>query len=556
MATQTQVKEFDWAGKLHQTMVKSLATSFGLDFLLFQDKRGGNVDTVHKVREYQKELQKNGKTDIHVSKEISVQLTSDGKNAVRYDSHAYHADDRYIKRGQQDKKLQSQGQLYDAYRNRNMAENEKRQLDHVVAASEIHHDAGRILSGLDGVELANQETNFQSTQGYINTKKRDMPVGEFIAKLPEMKRDKENSIVKNQKQLANIPENTPENRHKRQRLEDKIRKDREHLEMLESISTPNMQNADKMARSIYNQQINWSYYTSSKFFGAAAADMGKQGLKMGLRQAVGIVLAEIWFELYERMPRIFAECKQDFQLDNFFNHVKEAFVNIWDGVKKRFRELLTSFKDGLIGGLISSITTTIWNAFQTIGGRAIKIIRETWSGLIQAVKLIFFNPEKLRMGDLLREVTRILGTVAAVSAGTVIHGALGGLPLGLAEFISALASGILTVGLSYFLDHSEMMQKIWEFLNGIKNQYERILEHYQVINDELDHYLMELSKVEFNMNPIELERFANELGVVNDEFQRYLVLHKEVERRNIELPFKVGDTDSVRQWLKNIQAKK
>ena len=256
------------------------------------------------------------------------------------------------------------------------------------------------------------------------------------------------------------------------------------------------------------------------------------------------------------MPRIFAECKQDFQLDNFFNHVKEAFVNIWDGVKKRFRELLTSFKDGLIGGLISSITTTIWNTFQTIGGRAIKIIRETWSGLIQAVKLIFFNPEKLRMGDLLREVTRILGTVAAVSAGTLIHGSLGGLPLGLAEFISALASGILTVGLSYFLDHSEMMQKIWEFLNGIKNQYERILEHYQVINDELDHYLMELSKVEFNMNPIELERFANELGVVNDEFQRYLVLHKEVERRNIELPFKVGDTDSVRQWLKNIQVKK
>lgn len=104
MTTQTQMKEFDWAGELHQTMIKSLATSFGLDFLLFQDKRGGNVDTVHKVREYQKELQKNGETDIHVSTEISVQLTSDGKNVVRYDSHAYHTDDRYIKRGQQDKK--------------------------------------------------------------------------------------------------------------------------------------------------------------------------------------------------------------------------------------------------------------------------------------------------------------------------------------------------------------------------------------------------------------------------------------------------------------------
>ena len=293
MAAQTQVKEFDWAGELHQTMVKSLSTSFGLDFLLFQDKRGGNVDTVHKVREYQQESQKNGKTDIHVSTEMASKLTPDGKNREKYDSKTYHVDARYIKRGRQDKELQRQGRLYDAYRNQNMGVHEERQLDHVISASEIHHDAGRILSDLKGVELANQETNFQSTQGYINTRKKDMPVGEFIAKLPEMKRDKENSIVKNQKQLADIPENTPENRHKRQRLEDEM----EHLEILESISTPNMQNADKMARSIYNQQINWSYYTSSKFFGAAAADMGKQGLKMGLRQAVGIVLAEIWFEL-------------------------------------------------------------------------------------------------------------------------------------------------------------------------------------------------------------------------------------------------------------------
>lgn len=555
MTTQTQVKEFDWVGELHQTMVKSLATSFGLDFLLFQDKRGGNVDTVHKVREYQKELQKNGKTDIHVSKEISVQLTSDGKNAVRYDSHAYHADDRYIKRGQQDKKLQDQGQLHDAYRNRNMAEHEKRQLDHVIAASEIHHDAGRILSGLDGVELANQETNFQSTQGYINTKKSDMSVEEFIAKLPEMKRNKEDSIAQKKKQLANIPENTPANWHKRQRLKDEIRKEQEHLEALESVNETGMRNKDKQARDAYDQQINWSYYTSSKFFGSAAIDMGKQGFKMGLRQSVGIVLAEIWFELRDRIPKIFAECKQNFQLENFFNHIKEAFNGIWEGVKKRFKELLNAFKDGLISGIISSATTTLWNAFQTIGGNAIKIIRETWVGLAKAVKLIFFNPEKLKLGDLIREVTRILGNTAALAAGALVHKALVELPLGIPEFLSALVYGVLAMGLSYFLDHSEIMQKVWSFLNSRKSQYEKILERYQEINAELDHYLMELSKIEFNMNPTELEQFANDLSLANDEFQRHLVLHKEIVKRNIELPFEAGNADSIRQWLINIQAK-
>ena len=44
------VEKFDWTEELHQTMVKSLATSFGLDFLLLNDRKGGDVDTIHNVR--------------------------------------------------------------------------------------------------------------------------------------------------------------------------------------------------------------------------------------------------------------------------------------------------------------------------------------------------------------------------------------------------------------------------------------------------------------------------------------------------------------------------
>ena len=38
---------YPWAEELERTVVHSLATSFGLDFLLFKDKEGGQVDTVH-----------------------------------------------------------------------------------------------------------------------------------------------------------------------------------------------------------------------------------------------------------------------------------------------------------------------------------------------------------------------------------------------------------------------------------------------------------------------------------------------------------------------------
>ncbi|WP_458039386.1 hypothetical protein [Klebsiella pneumoniae] len=42
---------FDWGEELHQTVVKSLATSFGLDFLLLEDNYGGDVNTIHNARE-------------------------------------------------------------------------------------------------------------------------------------------------------------------------------------------------------------------------------------------------------------------------------------------------------------------------------------------------------------------------------------------------------------------------------------------------------------------------------------------------------------------------
>jgi hypothetical protein len=34
-------RDFQWTEELEKTVVNSLVTSFGLDFLLFQDKSGG-----------------------------------------------------------------------------------------------------------------------------------------------------------------------------------------------------------------------------------------------------------------------------------------------------------------------------------------------------------------------------------------------------------------------------------------------------------------------------------------------------------------------------------
>ncbi|RRD89455.1 ATPase [Conchiformibius steedae] len=554
-------QSFDWTKELHQTMVHSLSTSFGLDFLLFEDRKGGDVDTVHKVREYQRDLQSQGQSDIHVSESIRQSLTTDGKNTQYYDSEAYHTDANYIQRGKQDKSKQAQGELYDAYRNRNFTADEKRQLDHIVSAYEIHHDAGRILADADGIALANQNSNLASTQAYINNRKSNQSISEFVEQLPAIKAQKRHQIEQQQAQLAAITDNTPQAQHEKRLLQEKIHKGQQHLAELESIDSQAMLAKDGTARKNINSQISWQYYSSSRFFNAAAQDMANKGLSMGMRQAFGLMLAEVWFELKEQIPQIYRKCRHHFQLGEFMRDIGQTLNNIWERVKARFKDMLTAFKDGAISGILSSISTIIWNAFQTIGGNAIKIIRETWNSLVRAVKLIFFNPDKLPLGDLMREVTRILGTAASIAVGTTVHSAtaelLQSVPFdfiqdGLSAFVGALLSGVLTLGLGYALDHSAIMQKVWSFLNGLKSKYERASEYYQEINAELDRYLMELSRLEFNMNPAELQRFADDLTAATNEYERGQVLAAEVKRRNIELPFEPGNTDSVRAWLSKL----
>lgn len=40
-------KDFDWLGEVNKTVTHSLITTFGLDFLLLEDKKGGDVDIVN-----------------------------------------------------------------------------------------------------------------------------------------------------------------------------------------------------------------------------------------------------------------------------------------------------------------------------------------------------------------------------------------------------------------------------------------------------------------------------------------------------------------------------
>ncbi|MBD3897906.1 hypothetical protein IEI94_18780 [Halomonas sp. ML-15] len=534
----TLAQDYNWSKELEKTVVNSLATSFGLDFLLFEDKVGGNVDTVHNARQ-----------GIWASDSEKQRY----ENREKYDSHPYHTHENYINTGKRDKPLHQAGDLHDPYRNTTMGAGDERHLDHVISAKEIHNDPGRILAESDGVELANKDSNLQSTQGTVNRSKNATSIDAYLDKLPGTISTHESTLAMERQKLENHPRNTPQQQHEARKLEDKIRKTEDKIEQLKAIDPDSMRERDAEARRPYEQQINRSYYTSSKFLKQTATASGISGLKMGTRQMLGLIMAEVWFELREQIPTLLKECKVGFDFSSFIDSINKTLKGIWRRVKVRFKSFLTAFKDGVFGGVFASLTTTIFNVFATTQRMAVKIIREVWMQLVKAIKLLIFNPDKLGFVDLCRAVVSVLSIGAATAVGTVAYTQLlpiCNFPLGaeLAAFSSALITGVVTLGLTYIMLHSGVANKVWEFIDSIMPHAASVAQ-FEAINAELDQYLADLSKLEFNLNAEELEEFSKELMVCNDEIQRGMYLEKETTKRGIDLPYEMGNSESTRKWL-------
>lgn len=533
-------KTFDWSDEINQVVTKSLVTTFGLDFLLFEDKKGGDVDTIQNVRQ-----------DIWATEAEKIKY----ENREKYDSAAYHQHHNYIQKGRNDKQAQENGTLKDKYRkDKNLSKGQNRDLDHIISAHEIHNDAGRMLAGLDGVELANQDSNLSSTASSINRTKKQHSVDKFLNNLPETINNREIELSKLNQKLHGMPQSTPQERHEFQQVQDKIRKKQQSLDELKQVDSESMKKVDEKARAETEKQIN-SYYQSTKFFKASLTSAGIAGLKMGLRETLGLILAEIWFEIKAVIPSICVKYKTvEFRIKNFLDDLKDTVLNIIERVKQRFKDVVSSFRDATISGVFASLSTTVLNIFLTTTKFWGKIIRETWLNLIKVMKMAFFNPENLSTGELTKATFKILSASIGIIVGMLMHeglATLNSMPLGnlVVDFASALTSGIVILALNYFIEQSEIMQKFWSYLDQVKTKYEKILDNFREINKELDQYILQLTQLEFGLNIDEISVFTEQLNSANSELERNIVLKKEIEKQEIKLPFEMGNSESTRSWL-------
>lgn len=503
-----------WA-EYERVVLNSLITSFGLDFLV-RDQHGGDVDTIHNVRE------------IGIDPDMrykNIKNADAYSKRGEYDTKDYHSAEAFakIKRAARDRFDNFGTVLEDSYvdgnvlyprNNHTIPREHQAQLDHVISAKRIHDDRGRILSGLSGIDLANDPSNLRFTNADLNLNKRDMSADEYV-------------------QWCN---DNP----------DKANQGGRKGEPLGENVIRNLRRDYGIAEVEYDRRIAEAYYTSADFFADITNAASLRAVEMGLRQALGFVFVQFWICTEKRLKRMASGCS----IEDVLFAIEKGFHEGLERIKTQYKEVFATLEEGFTSGALASLTTSICNIFLTTAKNVVRYIRQVYATVVQAGRVLLFNPENCMLGERVKTTTIILASGASVLAGTMVGEVVSKTPIGVVpqigdivtKFCSCMVSGLLSCSLLVFLDRSRFMTEIIDQLNRIPSSANNCIE----IADAMENLAAKIAC-------LDIERFRHDVSEISTSVKMIKQYHDEdvlnsillntYMRMNIELPW-IGDFDS------------
>ncbi len=454
----------DLFSEYERIVMESLVKSFGLDAFLIRDQHGGDVDTIHNVRQIGKDAEmtyKNAQNEIQYN------------NRGEYNSYDYHHHEGYISKNREISQRIKAGTQQDEYTGEMLNEFD---LDHVVSANEGHNDPGAVVSEIDRPTLMNNPKNLKATNMHTNRSKKADTMDEYLKKHGD--------------------EYTEEQKERMHKL-------------------------DKEARREIDAQINKKYYSSSKFWTDTTKAAAKAGLKMGIRQVLGFVLVEVWAEIRNTLNKK-KHSKAKEMLLSSVAAIKRGIKN----AKRRYKKMIAEFMNGAFAGVLASITTTLCNIFFTTAKNVVRIIRQSYVYIVEALKTIFINPENLALGDCISATVKILSVGGSVILGTMVQEAvsksgIAGFPVMgeiVPAFCGALASGIVSCSLLYFFERSEYVKRIVIFLNELDmvNAAKNFAIEAKRRADEVEAYALKVLDIDVDTFRTEVERIRDSICALDD----------------------------------------
>ena len=437
-------------------VINSIVTPFGLGKILSAyDKVGGNITTTHNFKkgivstledksryeEWQRILNPN-------ESDYTYKVDSNGKikkiTPIQQDRETHHdkLKDKW-KKDQYQKMIEAET-VIDGYTGKKLGTKTNNQIkkdnsidgEHITSVSEIENDLKNHLFARgnskeerlsDRAKLSGHEDNLTLIDGGMNSSKSDSDLMEW-ANSPISKKHAEKTGNPN---ITNAEYYELDN----QRIQEAYSKSKNHIK----------------STQLRNQVIKQGKEIAST--GAIEAS------KMGMQQAIGLVMTEFFTALFDEILDIYKNgFSNGFEDDRFFSVLKERIIRIAKKIQAKWKDVVVAFKDGLLSGFISNFVTTMVNIFATTWKRFVRIIREGIFSLFKAIKILIFPPEDLTFTDVMHEAKKIIATGLMVSLGVLLEEAVSnffkGIPFSnilTSVFVGAL-TGIAITMTVYYID--------------------------------------------------------------------------------------------------------
>ena len=378
-------------------VINSIVTPFGLGKIVAAyDKTGGNVTTTHNFEEGITATQddKNRYDEWHNSTNNNVDRTIHDEVKDQWKKDTYQS-------------MENGTKIQDGYTGQIIGTKEDGKInkdvsihgEHITSVSEIEKDSSNHLYAKgdtddkrvkDRADLSGHDDNLTLIEGGMNSSKSDNDLKDW---------EKSQISKKHAKETGNENMTNEEYYKTDKKLTDKAHK----------------KSKDLIKREQRTKQLK-------KQGGELLSTGANEGLKMGIQQALGLIITEFFTAVFDEIIDIYKNgFSGGFDNDKFFTILKDRLKRITLKVNNKWKDAAIAFKDGFISGFISNLATIIINMFVTTGKRVVRIIREGMFSLFKAIKLLIFPPEGMSYEDAMHEAKKLLATGLIVSLGIILE---------------------------------------------------------------------------------------------------------------------------------------
>ena len=401
-----------------KVIFKSIITTFGLDVFI-KDQNGGDVDTIHNVRQGDSDYKNN-------ENQIAYEQRGEYSHKQVEGPNTNFQKEKHKKRSDYGENPQK-NTVQDAYEDQPLGflgkskghpTNKSAELDHVISAKVIHDDPGRVLAGVSTVELADKEDNLRWTNEHLNKSMQEDEIPDYIEKHPELSEDT------------------------KQRMMDAYNQSKATYEK-------------KLAEAYY---FNFNNPNCRQFYRETANAAIRRGVEMGFRQALGFMITELWFDIKHEIHNSNGETLE------VLKAIHEGIQAWKEDAKNNYMIFFEQLSEGVLNGIIASLTTTFLNTFVTTSKNIERIIRQSWSSIVEATGILLFDTKEKYYCDRMESAAKVLASGASMIIGTTIQQkvetnlAAIAIPEDLKKDISifagSLSTGLISVTLLIYIDNN------------------------------------------------------------------------------------------------------